>query len=79
MKRSPANFREYAGVLVAFIVVLAFVAIGYIQVAIVLYRGVAITIPGDWMAAMLSLASTALGFLIGKQLSGAPTPPADPQ
>lgn len=67
MTRDPSNFREYAGALCAFIIVMAFVAIGFVVMAIVVTTGTSVTVPGDWMAAMLSLASAALGFLIGKQ------------
>jgi hypothetical protein len=66
-KATPLHFREYAGVMTAFFVVMAYVGIGFVQVAAVLTHGSAVELPGDWMAAMLSLASAALGFLIGKQ------------
>ncbi len=72
---NPATFREYAGALVAFIVVMAFVAIGFVQLGIAVWHGSSVPVPGDWMAAMLSLASAALGFLIGKQTS-TPAPSA---
>lgn len=62
----PATFREYAATMIAAIVVIAYVIVGFLQMGIVLYRGLAITIPGEWNAAMLSLSSTALGFLFGK-------------
>lgn len=67
---SPASFREYAGVLAAFIVVMAFVAIGFLQMAANVLLEKVVSIPESWMAAMLSLASAAIGFLIGKQSSG---------
>lgn len=70
----PASFREYAGALVAFIVVMAFVAIGFVSMAITVFNDKTIAVPGDWMAAMLSLASAALGFLIGKQTTGTSGP-----
>jgi hypothetical protein len=68
-KPTPLHFREYAGVMTAFLVVIAYVGIGFVQVAAVLTHGSSVELPGDWMAAMLSLASAALGFLIGKQSS----------
>jgi hypothetical protein len=78
MTNNPANFREYAGVLTAFIVVMAFVAIGFVTMAITLFSGKSVPVPGDWMAAMLSLASAAIGFLIGKQSTQPqPPPPAE--
>ena len=64
---SHAISRENAGVLVAAIVVMAFVGIGFLQMLSEAIFGVPMTAPGDWMAAMLSLASAALGYLIGKQ------------
>lgn len=70
------NFRESAGVLTAFLVVLAYVGIGFVQTAAVVFLGQAVQMPPDWMAAMLSLASAALGFLIGKQIG--PDTPVQP-
>lgn len=61
------HFREYAGVLTAFVVVLSYVGIGFVQTAVVVGASQSLEMPKDWMAAMLSLASAALGFLIGKQ------------
>lgn len=72
MTRDPVNFREYAGTLTAVVIVIAFIGIGFVQVGVVVWRGTPVTVPGDWMAAMLSLASAALGYLIGKQSTGAP-------
>ncbi len=74
-QHNPANFREYAGTLVATIIVVSFIAIGFVQIGVVVFHGSSVSIPGDWMAAMLSLASAALGFLIGKQSTG----PVNPQ
>lgn len=73
MTSDPTNFREYAGTMCAFIVVMAFVAIGFVSMALIILHGTSIPVPGDWMAAMLSLASAALGFLIGKQTTGTPS------
>jgi hypothetical protein len=46
---------------------MSYVAIGFIQISVQVTTGTPITVTGDWSAAMLSLASAALGFLIGKQ------------
>lgn len=73
MTKDPANFREYAGALIAFIICLAFIAIGFTTMAINVFHGATVQVPGDWMAAMLSLASAALGFLIGKQTTSPST------
>ena len=70
MTVKPAPFREYAGVLCAFVVVTAFIATGFLQMASEAVFGIKVTAPPDWSAAMLSLASAALGFLIGKQSTG---------
>lgn len=70
MTKDPANFREYAGVLCAFIVVMMFGSVGFIQLAIVVFHGSPVSVPGDWSASMLSLAAAAMGFLIGKQTNG---------
>lgn len=66
--------KEGVGVLVAAVVVFAYIGIGFVQVGTLVTMGSEVKMPPDWMAAMLSLASAALGFLIGKQ--SAPTLPA---
>lgn len=66
MNEKP-QFREYAGVLIAFLVVIAYVGIGFVQTAAIVFLGKEVLMPPDWMAAMLSLASAGLGYLIGKQ------------
>lgn len=60
--------REYAGVLTAFIVVIAYVGIGFSTMMAQLIFGVEVSLPEDWRSAMLSLASAALGYLIGKKI-----------
>ena len=67
MNDNKLHFREYAGVLTAFLVVISYVGIGFVQTAVVVTTATPLEMPKDWMAAMLSLASAALGFLIGKQ------------
>lgn len=62
-----SQFREYAGVLAAYSVVMAFVAIGFVDMLSQAFLQETITAAPDWNAAMLSLASAALGFLIGKR------------
>ena len=66
-KKNPNNWKDYAGIAVCSITVLAFIAIGFIIMA-AKTAGVDVAPPGDWMAAMLSLASTALGWLAGQKL-----------
>lgn len=62
--------KEVAGVLIASIIVLAYIGIGFISVITQSFLGVEAKFPPDWSSAMLSLASAALGFLIGKVNSG---------
>ena len=79
-KKNPNNWKDYAGIAVCSVTVLAFIAIGFIIMA-AKTAGVDINPPGDWMAAMLSLASTALGWLAGQKGSreseSIPSPPVE--
>lgn len=61
--------REYAGVLIASIVVISYIAIGFSAMFSQIVFGVEVKQPEDWRSAMLSLASAALGYLIGKQVT----------
>jgi len=65
--------RDYAGVMVCSITVVSFISIGFVIMAIKVTGSSDVAPPGEWMAAMLSLASTALGFLAGQRT---PTPGA---
>jgi len=67
--KESAKFREFAGVLTAFLVVLSYVGIGYATAIVQAIFGISLALPDDWRSAMLSLASAALGYLIGKQLT----------
>lgn len=60
------NGREWAGVFIASVVVIAYVGIGFASVLVFLFTGTEIKFPDDWKSAMLSLASAAMGYLIGK-------------
>jgi len=64
------NGKEWAGVFIACIVVAAYIGIGFVTVVATVLFGVDGKFPPDWSSAMLSLASAALGFLIGKQGTG---------
>lgn len=68
------NRREIFGVYIAAFIVISYVAVGFVYVAIVLVKGQGIVFPSDWTASMLSLASAAFGFLVGKQMTGSQTP-----
>lgn len=59
-----ALWRDAAGVLVASIVALAYVSIGFADATAQLLLGIKVTFPETWLAAMLSLSSVALGFLL---------------
>ena len=73
MKHNSAPFREYAGAMVAVMIVLSYVVSGFVIVICGVLLGVDVKFPGDWNAAMLSLSSASLGYLIGKQVDPKPT------
>lgn len=62
-------WREVAGLITAFVIVASFVAIGFMDFFSHAWFGVDSEVEFDagWMAAMLSLASTAFGYMVGKQ------------
>lgn len=68
------NNRERVGIYVAAFIVLAYTAVGFAHVTISMLNGPGVVFPNDWLASMLSLASAAMGYLIGKQTNG-PTQP----
>ena len=63
-----STWKDYAGIAVCSITVLSFIAVGFVIMS-AKFLGVDMNPPGDWMAAMLSLASTALGWLAGQKSS----------
>ncbi len=64
--KKTSTWKDYAGIAVCSVTVLSFIAIGFI-IMFTKFLGVEMSPPGDWMAAMLSLASTALGWLAGQK------------
>jgi hypothetical protein len=64
--KDTGTWKDYAGIAVCSITVLAFIAIGFV-IMIGKMANMDMSPPGDWMAAMLSLASTALGWLAGQK------------
>jgi hypothetical protein len=66
-EKRDSTYRETAGIITATICVISFIGIGFVQVAVFVVTGVAVTFPSDWQAAMLSVSSAALGFLVGSQ------------
>ncbi len=65
-KKTTSTWKDYAGIAVCSITVLSFIAIGFV-IMIAKMANMDMSPPGDWMAAMLSLASTALGWLAGQK------------
>lgn len=55
------------GSLVSAIIIVAFIATGFVTMFSEMFFGTRIEPPQAWQAAMLSLASTALGFLAGNR------------
>lgn len=62
---------------VSAIIVLSFIAVGFIAMFAMLFLGKEVEPPGEWLAAMLSLASTALGFLAGENMNKKKDDPKD--
>lgn len=58
--------RATASAIVCSLVIIAFISIGLL-VMTAQFMGKKVDIPGEWLAAMLSLASTSLGFLAGEK------------
>ena len=75
--KKTSTWKDYAGIAVCSVTVLCFIAVGFIIMA-AKFLGVEMNPPGDWMAAMLSLASTALGWLAG-QKGSTETPQTQPK
>lgn len=63
------GFREKAGTIIAAVIILSYIAVGFVQMASVMFIGIEVGVPDSWSSSMLSLASAALGFLIGKQMN----------
>lgn len=70
-KPTSSTWKDYAGIAVCSITVLSFIAIGFV-IMIAKMANMDMSPPGDWMAAMLSLASTALGWLAGQKSNREP-------
>lgn len=64
--------RELAGIAASLGVVIAFVLTGFLVMGSQFF-GKPVAVPGDWGAAMLSLCSACVGYLIGKQSSNTGT------
>jgi hypothetical protein len=66
------NGKEWAAVIVASFVVIAFVVAGFTQAIFGAVYGTPIQFGSDWFAAMLSLSSAAVGWLMGKKQDNGP-------
>lgn len=65
-------WRELLGAVIAFVIVVSFISIGFIDF---IAHGVFeinenVEFNAGWLSAMLSLASTAFGYLVGKNMPG---------
>lgn len=72
MNESASTFRERAGVIVSLVIVFAYIAIGFIQMALTYWTGQPVTAEAGWSSAMNALAGGAVGFLVGKQTTNQP-------
>lgn len=75
---APAKFRDVAGALIAFSVVMAYVAVGFAIILVKVVSGVDVAPQEAWMAGLSSLASAGLGYLIGRNDMPTPAPPTPP-
>jgi hypothetical protein len=72
MNESASTFRERAGVIVSLAIVVAYIAIGFLQMALSFYTGQDVVAEAGWSSAMNALAGGAVGFLVGKQTTNQP-------
>lgn len=66
MPEHTPPFKEFTGLFVAASCVFAFIGIGFVKVFIFLKTGTNVDFSAGWEAAMLSLSSAGLGYLIGR-------------
>lgn len=81
MPDNASTFRERAGVYASLMIIVAYIAIGFLQTALTFYSGQEFAVDPGWASAMNALAGGAIGFLVGKQTTNQPgtmtvTPPA---
>lgn len=74
-EKNGLQLRDLAAVVMSASVISAFVFIGFLKMVAFLVFGIEVEIPGDWMSAMLSLASACTGYLLGRTDVGAGPPP----
>lgn len=65
-QQATAKFRDIAGALIAFTVVSAYLAVGFVVILVKVVSGVDVAPQEAWMAGLSSLASAGLGYLIGR-------------
>lgn len=74
MNESASTFRERAGVLAAWAIILAYISIGFVQFFLGWWSGsTSLTFDPAWTGSMNGLAGGAVGFLIGKQTTNQPS------
>lgn len=67
MPDNASTFRERAGVNASLMIIVAYIAIGFLQTALTFYSGQEFAVDPGWASAMNVLAGGAIGFLVGKQ------------
>ena len=67
----PSVIRDYTGILVCAIIVIASIGVGFVQVGIKVFFGVEVTFDPSWLANLSSMASMALGALIQQKVTTA--------
>ncbi|PYE23004.1 hypothetical protein C8J32_1086 [Rhizobium sp. PP-CC-3A-592] len=72
MPDNASTFRERAGVYASLMIIVAHIAIGFLQTALTFYSGQEFTVDPGWASAMNALAGGAIGFLVGKQTTNQP-------
>lgn len=71
MTKDPANFREYAASLACFILIMAAIALIFAIILVPVYTGKPVLLPEAAGQFFFGLVMAAIGYLIGKQTTGA--------
>lgn len=70
---APNRLKENAGTITAMFIVASFIFSGFMPPIIDVLLHTKVEMPLDWSAAMLPMAATALGYLVGRRLSSGAT------
>lgn len=73
MSKDPGNFREYAATLGMFILLMSAIALVFVIALVPAYTGKPVTLPDAVAQFLFGLVTTGVGYLIGKQTTGATT------